>query len=528
MSPIHPLQQTDPSQIGPYRIVGRLGQGGMGTVYAGMDGAGYRAAIKVAQPELAQDQDFLRRFAREIELQHRVRSAFTARVLLADTQASPPWMAMEYVPGLTLDAYVREHGPLSNGELLALATGLAEGIVAIHRTGIVHRDLKPSNIILSPEGPRIIDMGIGKALDDTKVTKTGMMVGTAAWLSPEQFNGEEASPAADVYAWGLIVAFAATSRLPYGTTRPDVLAVKIFTEHVDTSALPANLRATVDTALDKAPTNRPAAAEVLDRTAAIARDSDEGVSAGDATQVATAFVQKAWDVEVTAQETVWRQASTRLESGERAPTGVFKRKGLLMAGAVAGILVVAAGASLALRGGGGTPGAGAATQPTPSTPAATTSSPAAGDSSSSSAPTTPEASPKVGTGYAIKAAPITHDGLKVVVTKIETGVDGYVGFGKAVKPKKGTYLAVWFHVENRGKKQNGIQTGPATLTTKDGYEYGYAARDGWVVNPEGASSGSLNPGDSHDEALLFDVPKGTNAASIVLGYGFPSVKLSRE
>lgn len=109
---------------------------------------------------------------------------------------------MEYVPGLTLDAYVREHGPLSNGELLALAAGLAEGIVAIHRTGIVHRDLKPSNIILSPEGPRIIDMGIGKALDDTKVTKTGMLVGTAAWLSPEQFKGEEASPAADVYAWG--------------------------------------------------------------------------------------------------------------------------------------------------------------------------------------------------------------------------------------------------------------------------------------------------------------------------------------
>ncbi|MEU6795193.1 serine/threonine-protein kinase [Nonomuraea wenchangensis] len=258
-----PLLTGDPAKVGPFQLVGRLGSGGMGTVFAGVTGRGERAAVKLIHPSLANDQEFRARFAREVAVLRRMHSFCTALVLDADTAGPRPWLATEYVPGPTLERRLQSGGPLSEDELYGLAGGLAEALVAMHGAAVVHRDLKPANVILSPGGPKVIDFGIARVLDDTALTRTGTLVGSPGWLSPEEYRGEPAGPAADVYNWGLLIAHAASGLPPFGTGRPEVLALRVLNDAVHTDAVPGKLRKLVERALAKQPGPRPSSAELL-------------------------------------------------------------------------------------------------------------------------------------------------------------------------------------------------------------------------------------------------------------------------
>ncbi|MER7498844.1 protein kinase [Nonomuraea pusilla] len=313
-----------PRQVGPYRVVRRLGAGGMGVVYAGVDGAGVRAAVKVIHPALAEDQEFQARFAREITVVRRVQGVCVAKVLGAEPGGAAPWLATEYVPGPTLERRVLDGGPLSGDELYGLAGGLAEALTAVHEAGVVHRDLKPSNVLLSPSGPRVVDFGIAKLLDQTSITRTGMMAGSPGWVSPEEYRGEEAGPAADVHGWGLLVCYAATGRAPFGRGRPEVLAMRVIGDTPDTSAVPAGLREVVDRALAKEPEARPGAHELLEATAAQwcgANDVEPSAAAEDVTRLLT----RTWPAVVEPQpdpDSMWVDAQALASAAPRSdPSG---------------------------------------------------------------------------------------------------------------------------------------------------------------------------------------------------------------
>jgi serine/threonine protein kinase len=204
------LDAADPRQVGRYRILARLGAGGMGRVYLGRSTSGRTVAVKVVRDELAGDPEFQRRFAREVEAARRVTGFFTAAVVDADPTGSPAWLATAYVPGLPLDEAVHSHGPWPRRSLLVLGAGLVEALEAIHGVGLIHRDLKPSNVLLAGDGPRVIDFGISIVTEASALTQTGMVVGTPGFMSPEQVTGQPVGPAGDVFSLGAVLAFAAT------------------------------------------------------------------------------------------------------------------------------------------------------------------------------------------------------------------------------------------------------------------------------------------------------------------------------
>ncbi|MFE9242582.1 serine/threonine-protein kinase [Nocardiopsis sp. NPDC006938] len=343
--------EGDPDQLGAYRVVGRIGAGGMGAVYAGLAGDGSPAAVKVVHPQFAANAEFRARFAREVGLVARVRATCTPAFLGADTQAVTPWLATEYVPGLTLRQYVREHGPLTGGVLTALAVGLAEALSAIHAAGVVHRDLKPGNVIMAPDGPKVLDFGIARAADGTALTATGGLLGTPGWVAPEQYLGQEASERSDLFAWGALVLFAATGENPFGTGQPDVLSHRVRTEDPDLSRLPASLLDPVRRALSKDPDERPTAAEALSAlTGTWAATRVAAVDPADPTQVVPGLLATEWH----------GISAPRARRVRRRPKGA-----LVAAGGAALALSLVAGAVFVWPGGGvpalGLPGLGAST-----------------------------------------------------------------------------------------------------------------------------------------------------------------------
>src|SRR5580692_2575725 len=200
------LKPGDPASVGGYRLLGRLGTGGMGQVFLGVSPSGRRVAVKLIHPVHAGAAQFRQRFAREIDAARRVGGFHTASVVDADPQADPPWMVTAYIDGPSLQEDVDRAGPLPTEGVRALGAGLAEGLAAIHASGLVHRDLKPGNVILAADGPRIIDFGIARAADATTgITTTGVVVGTVAYMSPEQIRGEVAGPASDVFSLGSVL-----------------------------------------------------------------------------------------------------------------------------------------------------------------------------------------------------------------------------------------------------------------------------------------------------------------------------------
>jgi serine/threonine protein kinase len=284
-----PVQRQDPRKIGPYRVVGRLGEGGMGVVYAATHSV-TRAAVKLIRSEYAADVHFRERFRREVALLSRVEGACVSRFLAADTEAARPWLATSYVPGPTLNAHVGRSGPLHGSALLSVAIGVAEALAVIHRAGVIHRDLKPSNVILSPDGPKVLDFGIARALDETAITVTHVFVGSSGWASPEQYQEHAIGPASDVYGWGAVIAFAATGRPPLGTGTIDVMAHRVLKEKPSLDGVPDSLRGLVASALEKDPADRPTVQTLIEALADLGE-----VPADDATQVATTILATGWE-----------------------------------------------------------------------------------------------------------------------------------------------------------------------------------------------------------------------------------------
>ncbi|MFF7840471.1 PQQ-binding-like beta-propeller repeat protein [Streptomyces ossamyceticus] len=266
------LEPGDPEGIGRYRIVARLGAGGMGRVYLGRSPGGRAVAVKVVRAELAEDAEFRRRFAREVAAARRVNGVFTAGVVDADPEGSPPWLATAYVPGVALSEAVTAHGPWPQGPVLALGAGLAEALEAIHAVDVVHRDLKPSNILLAMDGPRVIDFGISVAHEVSALTRTGMVVGTPGFMSPEQLTGKPIGPASDVFSLGAVLTFAATGSGPFGTGSGHALGFRVVYEEPDLSRLPPRLRPLVASCLAKQPDRRPTVATLLDQLAEAAAE----------------------------------------------------------------------------------------------------------------------------------------------------------------------------------------------------------------------------------------------------------------
>jgi serine/threonine protein kinase len=249
--------------IGPYQVVGRLGGGAMGTVHLARSPGGRLVAVKVARPELAGDPRFRERFRREIEAARAVGGFWTAAVVDADPHAPRPWLATEYVPGPDLHEAVRASGALPPESVRGLAAGLAEALAAIHAAGVVHRDLKPSNVLLAADGPRVIDFGIAKALEGAGLTHTGMVVGTPGYLSPEQIEGREVGPASDVFAFGAVLAFAASGRNPFGEGDTAALLYRAVHTRPDLRDVPPDLRDLVTRCLEYKARARPTALELV-------------------------------------------------------------------------------------------------------------------------------------------------------------------------------------------------------------------------------------------------------------------------
>ncbi|GAB2807522.1 hypothetical protein GCM10022221_00970 [Actinocorallia aurea] len=258
------LGPEDPATLGPYRLTARLGAGGMGTVYLASGPAGDRVALKVIHRESAGDPAFRDRFRREVAAARRVRRFCTAPVLDASVDTEPFYVVTEYVAGPTLAEAVRDGGPLRGADLEGLAVGIATALGAIHDAGLVHRDLKPANVLLSAVGPRVIDFGIARALDArTGVTHTGQLIGTPAYMAPEQATGAAVTPATDVFAWAAVLAFAATARAPFeGRTIPEVL-YRVAHEPPNLGGVDPALLPLLAAALDKDPERRPTVPALL-------------------------------------------------------------------------------------------------------------------------------------------------------------------------------------------------------------------------------------------------------------------------
>ncbi|MEV3985276.1 protein kinase [Nonomuraea sp. NPDC049758] len=256
------LHADDPRQLGEYRISRRLGQGGQGVVFLGHSAAGGQVAIKLLHASVSKDADVRRRFLGEVEAVRRVAAFCTAQLLDADLDGDRPYLVSEYVEGPSLGEHVMAGGPRRGGSLDRLAIGTATALGAIHRAGVVHRDLKPGNVLLSLDGPRVIDFGVSRLMD-AAATTTRSPIGTPAYLSPERISGEAAGPPADMWAWGLTVAYTAGGRHAYmADTYQEVLA-RILYGKPDLRGLSGRLREIVEACLAHDPRDRPDAEETL-------------------------------------------------------------------------------------------------------------------------------------------------------------------------------------------------------------------------------------------------------------------------
>jgi serine/threonine protein kinase len=263
------LQPEDPREIGPYRLLGQLGSGGMGQVFLGMSAGGRPIAVKVIRTELATDPDFRARFRREVAAAQKVSGLFTALVVDADLDCQVPWLATAYVAGPSLTEAVRGHGPLPVRSVLALAAGLAEGLGAIHAAGVVHRDLKPSNVLLAEDGPRVIDFGISEAAEASVIAGANVLIGSPGYMSPEQVLGADIGPASDMFSLGSVLTFAATGTGPFGAGSNAALMYRLVNRPADLGDVPGELRSLVGNCLAKHPGDRPTARELLAEVGAL-------------------------------------------------------------------------------------------------------------------------------------------------------------------------------------------------------------------------------------------------------------------
>jgi eukaryotic-like serine/threonine-protein kinase len=457
----------DPASIGPYAVLGRLGAGGMGTVHLGRAPDGRLVAIKVLRRELAADPRFVARFADEMQAARRVAPFCTAPVLDAAPNAVPPWLVTEYVEGVPLDEAVRSGGPLSGSTLDGVAVGIATALTAIHAAGLVHRDLKPANVLLSATGPRVIDFGIARAMDATSGhTAAGMLLGSPGWLAPEILAGQPVSPAADVFAWGLLVAYAATGSHPFGVGS-DQQAYAALHGSPQLAGIPQPLVQHVAAALSRDPWQRPSAQALL--LALL------GPANGDPARAATQALRRTWD------------PPTRILTGVLAPHPPRRRRWwrrprvLIPLALVAGLIVLL--------------GAWDDRQSQqPQQPS--------GDAGTAAAPAVVEPAPTSGPGV-----PVRDGQLEFVVQSVQCGVPE-IGRTGWLRTADGAYCLIPVEVRNIGRESRQLNEWQVALHDSQGERHHADVSARWFVE-QGNLWESVDPGASVQGTMVFDIPAGT-------------------
>ncbi len=283
----HPLRPGDPDRLGGYRLLGRLGEGGMGVVYLAETAHGQPVALKIIRGDLAGDPTFRRRFRSEVTRARQVPPFCTAEVLDADPDHDPPYLVVEYVDGPSLATVIEQRGPLTPANLHGVAIGVATALTAIHGAGVIHRDLKPSNVLLAPGSPKVIDFGIAQPVHGTaSLTTANRVIGTVAYMAPERLGAANTpvTPAADIFAWGALVAYAGTGRHPFSGDIPAVVAAQILTQPPNLAGLDPSLRGPVELALAKDQAARPTARALLDELLAGGPRGGGGLAAAFARQ----------------------------------------------------------------------------------------------------------------------------------------------------------------------------------------------------------------------------------------------------
>lgn len=331
MSVVVARRASDPVRIGRFRVVGVLGAGGMGTVYAAVGEEGERVAVKAVHAGQAADEQFRARFRREVQVLRRVSGLCLVPLLEADPEAEIPWLATAFIPGLTLGEHIAVNGPLVGIQLHLFAAGTARALAAVHTAGVVHRDLKPANVILAPDGPRVLDFGIAHVADGTAVTRTGMLTGTPGWLSPEYYRDGTAGPPGDVFAWGALLAFAATGRHPFGAGNAEAVGFRVLNAEPDLDGVPEDLLSMVRACLAKDPARRPLSATVAQKSAELLGEQATQVI-GDVNDQSTevpSLIAKEWHPP-TVEDPAWP-----------APTPRRHRRRARLIGVVAAVFVTA-------------------------------------------------------------------------------------------------------------------------------------------------------------------------------------------
>ncbi|GAA4234464.1 hypothetical protein FHR32_001954 [Streptosporangium album] len=478
------LRPGDPEQVGGYRLLGRLGEGGMGTVYFALAPTGRPVAVKMVKAEFAVEDGFAARFHTEVENARRVASFCTAQVLdNGNGEDGRPYMVTEYIAGTPLSRQITQHGALDPGPLHGVALGVAAALAAIHVAGLVHRDLKPANVILSMSGPRVIDFGIARALDATHgFTRSGEVLGSPGWWAPEQVRGLEITPAADVFAWGCLIAYAGNGRHPYGRGDLITMATRLLNTPPDLGALPAPLDGLVRRATAMDPYRRPSAQDLL-----IALVGGGIAAPGEAapvpedppTLIAIDMLSRSWRAPANVEPD-----STRIlgvpavdappaAPAPSAPAGAgerpARRRWPLVGAAVAAALAVTA--AVLVNAGGGAGGA------TPSTAVATAG---AGVTD---------------VGRRIATGSFVEDPQLLIPQAPRCGLTGYQG----AVPARGRFCAVRWTLLNTAGQAFPISRAPLTLVDDRGSAH----------SPEPVSTGlpgTLAPGGKVDGVLVYDLP----------------------
>ncbi|MFJ6215321.1 PQQ-binding-like beta-propeller repeat protein [Streptomyces sp. NPDC092296] len=453
---MNPLEADDPAAIGPYRLLARLGAGGMGRVYLARSAGGRTVAVKVVRPELAGDEDFRRRFRREVAAARAVQGVRTAPVVDADRDSAVPWLATAYVLGPSLAEAVARFGPLPASAVRALGAGLAEALVSVHAAGLVHRDLKPSNVLLSAEGPRVIDFGIARAVDGARMTGTGIVVGSPGFMSPEQAAGQEVGPAADVFSLGSVLAYAATGEGPFGESTPAALLYRVVHDRPDLARVPEELRPVLAGCLAKEPAERPTPQQLA---AVLAPQGVDAALAGGWLPAAVSSSIASHAAEVMAMETPAHgqpaapggdpdgggsDGTVRLRAAEPAepaePIPASRRRFLLAALVGGGVAVGGTAAWAFTRGGGGaTPVPGPTGSPSAS-PARPSLSPTARPSRAAGVPPQPLWTFQGGSLAQVAVTP--YRGAVHIAGEQVTTLDGATGRKKWDEPGPGPNLPV--------------------------------------------------------------------------------------
>jgi serine/threonine protein kinase len=388
---ISDLLEGDPRDIGPYRLLGRIGAGGMGVVYLASSPDDEVVAIKLIRTDLAADPGFRLRFRREVAAARRVGGTYTAQVRDADVEANQPWVVTDYVAGPNLADLVARHGPLDAAQQQALAAGLAEALSAVHTAGVVHRDIKPTNVLCSPSGPRLIDFGIAQAGDVTSATLTGQVLGSPAWMAPEQIRGQPAAPTVDLFALGSVLVFAATGHPPFGEGQLEAVMYRILNEppQLGSGQIAGNLHPLVVRLLDKNPSRRPSPSEVL---ASIVRPS------ADPTIGVTQLIDRTWVLPASERPDNRPIATAR---SDREPRGLRRLVVTVAAVVVAALAATAIAYAVVRPSHKPTPphqlaANGAVTTPPSSTTSAATAASATTVAAASATTTTPTTTPATG------------------------------------------------------------------------------------------------------------------------------------